>query len=337
MNQRKRPTQADVARQAGVSQTTVSLVLNNAVIGIPPETRQRVLDVAQDLGYVPDRAARSLRTNKSYTIASIIPDITNPFYPALERGIQDQANAQGYDLIIYNTDGEPDKEQKALHSALQSRVDGIVVTLFHHGVHSLMPLIEQNIAIVRLEPQYKAPGAYPIDNLYLNNAAASQELVTHLIERGHRRIGLLAGAVGPGEMRVEGYRQALAAHQIDPDERLIHRVAFTEEGGYAGMQRLLASSPRPSAVFAANDMMALGAMMAIHEAGLRVPEDVAVAGFDDIPAARLVNPPLTTVTQFQVEWGRRAAELLLERINGLAPPHGRTFAMPYQVIIRRST
>lgn len=330
------PTQADVAQRAGVSQTTVSLVLNNVTLGIPVETRQRVLDVVQELDYVPDRAARSLRTNKSYTIASIIPDITNPFYPALERGIQDLADAHGYDLIIYNTDGNAAKEKKCLQSALQSRVDGIITTLFHQGARQLLPLLERNIAIVRLEPQYKAPGPQPIDNFYLNNRAAAQEAVTHLIHRGHRQIGLLAGEVGPGPVRMEGYLHALAAHGLTPDQQLIQRVAFTEEGGYSGMQRLLALPKRPTAIFAANDMVALGAMLAIQEAGLHVPQDVAVVGFDDIPTARLVNPPLTTVTQFQVEWGRRAAQLLLERLNGNAPPQGRTFEMPYQLVIRQS-
>lgn len=330
------PTQADVAQRAGVSQTTVSLVLNNVTLGIPVETRQRVLDVVQELDYVPDRAARSLRTNKSYTIASIIPDITNPFYPALERGIQDLADAHGYDLIIYNTDGNAAKEKKCLQSALQSRVDGIITTLFHQGARQLLPLLERNIAIVRLEPQYKAPGPQPIDNFYLNNRAAAQEAVTHLIHRGHCQIGLLAGEVGPGPVRMEGYLRALAAHGLTPDQQLIQRVAFTEEGGYSGMQRLLALPKRPTAIFAANDMVALGAMLAIQEAGLHVPQDVAVVGFDDIPTARLVNPPLTTVTQFQVEWGRRAAQLLLERLNGNAPPQGRTFEMPYQLVIRQS-
>jgi len=336
MNSKRRPTQADVAQRAGVSQTTVSLVLNNVTIGIPPETRQRVLDVVQALDYVPDRAARSLRTNKSYTIASIIPDITNPFYPALERGIQDQADAHGYDLIIYNTDGNAAKEKKCLQSALQSRVDGIITTLFHQGARDLLSLIQHNIAVVRLEPQYKTPGEYPIDNLFLDNLAAAQEAVTHLIQRGHQQIGLLAGEVGPGPTRAKGYLQALAAHHLPPDDQFIQPVAFTEEGGYSGMQRLLALPKRPTAIFAANDMVALGAMLAIQEAGLRVPQDVAVVGFDDIPTARLINPPLTTVTQFQVEWGRRAAQLLFERINGSAPPHGRTFEMPYQLIVRQS-
>jgi LacI family transcriptional regulator len=336
MRGKKRPTQADVAQLAGVSQTTVSLVLNNVLIGIPAETRQRILNVAHELEYVPDRAARTLRTNKSYTIASIIPNITNPFYPAFERGIQDEVDEQGYDLIIYNTDGDAEKESQCLHSVLQRRVDGIVVVLFGQSARSLLPLMERNIAVVRLEPHYKAPGEYPLDNVYIDNVAAAQEAVSYLIGRGHRRIGVLAREKGPGDARLLGYQRALVAHRIPHDESLMQRGDFTEEGGYNGMKRLLALLSRPTAIFAANDMMALGAMLAIQEAGLSVPQDVAVVGFDDIPTARLVNPPLTTVTQFQVELGRRMAQLLFERLNGTAPPHGRTIEMPYRLIVRKS-
>ncbi|RIK31027.1 MAG: LacI family transcriptional regulator [Chloroflexi bacterium] len=333
---KRRPTQADVAQLAGVSQTAVSLILNKAVPAIPDETRQRVLAAAQALGYVPDRAARGLRTNKSYTIASIIPSITNPFYPAFERGIQDVAEAHEYNLVIYNSDGNADKEARALLSAQQSRVDGLIVVLFQQSARSLLPLVEQNMAVVRLESQYKKPGEAPLDNIYIDNIAAAQEAVTYLLTRGHRRIGVLARNEGPGNVRVLGYQQALAAQDIPLDETLVQFGAFTEEGGYEGMQRLLALHKRPTAVFAANDMMALGAMLTIQDAGLNVPADIAVVGFDDIPAARLVNPPLTTVAQFQVDLGRRAAELLFERLNGTAPPHGRTVEMPYQLVIRKS-
>jgi LacI family transcriptional regulator len=333
---RRRPTQADVAQLAGVSQTAVSLILNKADPTIPDETRQRVLAAAQTLGYVPDRAARGLRTNKSYTIASIIPSITNPFYPAFERGIQDVAEEHEYNLVIYNSDGIAEKERRALLSAQQSRVEGLIVVLFQLGARSLLPLLDQNIAVVRLESHYKEPGEAPLDNLYIDNIAAARAAVTHLIQRGHRRIGVLARNEGPGKVRVLGYHQALAAHCLAPDDTLMQQGEFTEEGGYEAMQRLLDLSERPTAVFAANDMMALGAMLAIQEAGLKVPHDIAVVGFDDIPTARLVNPPLTTVTHFQVDLGRRAAELLFERLTGAAPPHGRTVEMPYQLVVRKS-
>jgi LacI family transcriptional regulator len=334
---KRRPTQADVARLANVSQTTVSHVLNNnTAIALPPETRQRIQDAIDELGYVPDRTARSLRTRKSYTIAGIIPDITNPFYPAFERGIQDVAERHGYDLIMYNTDGSADKERRALHSMQQGRVDGIIVVLFHLTARDLLPLLDLNIAVVRLEAAKKQAGAYPLDNLYVDNIAAADAAVSYLIERRHSRIAMIAGERGPGQIRILGYRQALDRQQLPIDEALIRIGDFTVQGGRQGMRELLALSPRPTAVFAANDQMAMGAMIAIREAGLRMPYDIAVMGFDNIPAAELVSPPLTTMTQFQENLGQRAAEMLLERLDGSAPAGGRCEEMPFALIARES-
>jgi LacI family transcriptional regulator len=162
--------------------------------------------------------------------------------------------------------------------------------------------------------------------------------VAHLIEREHHRIGIIAGQTGPRGVRVRGYREALASAGIAPCEDLVQLGdAFTETGGYDGMRRLLALSPRPTAVFAANDLMAMGALMALREAGLRVPHDMAVVGFDDIPAARLVTPPLTTISQFQEQLGRRAAEMLLQRLTGAASGQARSVEMPFELIIRETT
>ena len=333
----KRPTQADVARLANVSHTTVSLVLNNGVsLSVPAETRQRVLDAIEALGYVPDRTARSLRTRKTYTIAGVIPDITNPFYPTFERGIQDVTERHGYDLLMYNTDGSADKERKLLRLLLQGRVDGVIAVLFHLTAKDLATLLEMNIAVVRFLAAQPELGDLPIDNIYLDNSLAAQRVVSYLISRGHTRIGMIAGQKGPREARVLGYSQALAQHHIPLEEILIRSGDFTETGGYESMRELLTLTPRPSAVFAANDLMALGAMMAIREAGLRVPDDIAVAGFDDIPAARLVYPSLTTIAQFQHRLGQRAAEMLFERLNGMAPPGARREEMPYELIVRES-
>ncbi len=334
---KKRPTQADVARLAGVSQTTVSHVLNNnTAISVPPETRRRILEAIDQLGYVPDGTARSLRTRKTHTIAAIIPDITNPFYPAFERGIQDTAERHGYDLITYNTDGIAEKERKCLRSVQQGRVDGVIAVLFRTTARDLRPLLERNIAVVRLEAMPQEVGALPLDNLYVDNVAAARTAVAYLIDRGHTRIGMISGQEGPRQARVLGYRQALADHHIPLDEFLIQGGDFTEKGGYQGMRALLALSPRPTAVFAANDLMAMGALLALREAGLRVPHDIAVIGFDDIPAARLFNPPLTTITQFPRELGRRAAEMVFERLSGAGPEGGRCEEMPYELIVRES-
>src|SRR5258706_4857257 len=304
---KKRPTQADVARLANVSQTTVSLVLNNeSIASVPPETRQRIREAMDALGYVPDHLARSLRTRKTYTIAGIIPDITNPFYPAFQRGIQDVADRHGSDLMMYNTDGSATKEQRILRSIRQGRVDGVVAVLFHLNARDLLPLLDMSIAVVRLEATPKRAGAAPLDNLYVDNIGAAQRAVAYLIGKGHRRIGMLTGQHGPGANRVLGYQRALAEHQIPPDEQLLCSNDFTLAGGYHSMRTLLALADRPTAVFAANDLMAMGAMNAIRAAGLRIPQDVAAGGCGANPAPGSAHPAGTHSGHFPDAPRRRA-------------------------------
>jgi LacI family transcriptional regulator len=336
---RRRPTQTDVARLAGVSQTTVSHVLNNnTAIMVPAETRQRVLDAMAQLGYVPDHTARSLRTRRTSTIACAIPDIANPFYPAFARGIQDVAEQNGYDLVLSNTDGIAEKEMRAVRLVQQGRADGLIVVLFELTARALFPLLETGVPIVRLEPAPKASGPLPLDNLYVDIAAAAQAAVQHLVARGHRRIGLISGGEdAPRAGRTEGYRRALAAAGLPAHDELICRGDFRAEGGYDAMAKLLGLAEAPTGVFCANDLMAMGALAAARERGRRVPGDVAVVGFDDIPTARLTNPTLTTVAQFPDRLGRRAAELLFDRLEGKATAAGRVEAMPFELIVREST
>ncbi len=316
----------------------VSYVLNaNTSVTVPEETRRRIIEAMHSLGYTPNRAARSLRTSKTFTIASIIPDIANPFYPAFVRDVQDMADQYGYDLLMYNTDGRADKERKFLWLVEQGRVDGVVGVFFHTSVRELSQLIAHNVAIVRLEAVRKRTGHLPVDNLFVDNVAASRAAVGFLIERGYRRIAMLTDASGPGQPRVEGYRQALAAHDIVIESEYIQQVDFTEFGGFSGTQRILALPTPPDAIFAANDLMAIGALMAIKEKNLRVPQDIALMGFDNIPTDRLVNPPLTSVTQFQEQMGCRAAQLLFERINQEYQGPGRCEEMPFEIIVRSST
>jgi LacI family transcriptional regulator len=336
---RKRPTQDDVARIAGVSQTVVSLVLNDrSLVAISPETRQRVLAAIADLGYVPDGSARSLRTRKTLIIASLIPDITNPFYPAFERGIQDVADANDYDLIAYNTDGNRAKELRCLRSMQRARVDGIIATPFQLTADDFAPLLENGVPVVMFGELVSEPARAPFDSIFVNDYTAAGELVAYLRGRGYLPLGMIAAS--EDHLRREGrtvaYRQVLAGSTLPQKELLARGEDPTEAGGYAAMQTLLAGSPQPRAVFAANDMMAMGAMVAIREAGLRVPEDIAVAGFDDIPVARLLNPPLTTVAQFPERLGRRAAELLFERLHGTFTGEGRRLEMPYELMVRAS-
>jgi LacI family transcriptional regulator len=336
---RKRPTQDDVARIAGVSQTVVSMVLNDrSLVTISPKTRQRVLTAIDELGYVPDGSARSLRTRKTLIVASLIPDITNPFYPAFERGIQDVADANDYDLIAYNTDGNRAKELRCLRSMQRARVDGIIATPFQLTAADFSPLIENGVPVVIFGELVSEPASIPLDSIFVDDYAAAGKLVTYLLDRGYLPLGMIAAS--DDHLRREGrtvaYRRVLAERATPQDVLLARGDDPTEAGGYAAMQKLLIGSPRPRAVFAANDMMAMGAMVAIREAGLNVPGDIAVAGFDDIPVARLLNPPLTTVAQFPEHLGRRAAEMLFERLTGTFTGEGRRLEMPYELMLRSS-
>jgi LacI family transcriptional regulator len=333
---KSRPTQRDIADLARVSQATVSLVLNGVPdSSVPLVTQRRVLRVAKKLGYVPNRVAQSLRTQRTKTIACIVPDITNPFYPALERGAQISAETHGYDVLTYNTDGLPAKERKCLDRLLEGRVDGVIGVFFHLTARDLRPLLDRKIAVVRIEANPKKVGPWPLDNLFVDNVSGAKAATQYLIERGHRRIAMIAGTGGPESNRVKGYLQALSEIGLKP--RLARDVDFNEEGGYRATKEILATGTRPTAIFAANDLMALGAMTAIREAKLTIPNDIALMGFDDIFAARFVTPPLSTINQFQDQLGQVAAEMVLERLNDLpndAP--GRQREMPFEVVRRQS-
>lgn len=318
---RRRPTQLDVARAANVSQAVVSYVLNDTKnVSILPETRRRVHTAIAALGYIPNTAARSLRSRKTHMIAAIIPDITNPYYPEFVRGVQDVAQTRGYDVLAFNTDGDPEIERSALNAARRGRVDGLILTPFYLTIDDYLPLLEEGTPITLLSElaDTDMPGHVPLDAISVSGEASARAMVNYLIAKGHTRIGMISGrmATPPREARVRGYQQALAEHGLSLEEVLIKGGDFSEAGGYDAMREILTIEPRPTAVFAANDLMAMGALLACREMEIVVPDDIALAGFDDIPAARLVHPALTTLNQGAHATGRRCAEILLSRIDG---------------------
>lgn len=337
---KQRPTQADVAKLAGVSRPVVSYVLSgDPSVPVAPDTRKRVLAAIEELGYVPDHSARSLRRGTTSTIAAIIPDITNPFYPAFFRGIQDVAARHGFDVIAFNTDGDLEQERKGLRAALAGRVDGVVITPLRVPNSELAAVVRQGVAVVTLAQGGVPDPSAAIDNVFIDNVAMAHAAVDHLVARGHSRIGMITGAIATPARggRAQGFLEAQRDLQISSDPLLMRAGDFTVEGGHQITGELLRMEPRPTAIFAANDLMAMGAMAAIREAGLRIPEDVALIGLDDIPTAALVHPPLTTIAQHPERLGSRAAELMFERLAGTAPPEGRQVMMPFELIVRGST
>jgi len=338
-NSKKKLTQKDVAQLAGVSQAIVSHVVNDTDKAIPEATRQRVLKAMDELGYTPNKAARSLRAQKSYSIACIVPDITNAFFPPFLRGIQSVADLHDYDLIIYDSHTSAVKELRYVRTLGCGHVDGAIAVLFHRDEQMIAGLLDNGFPLVTLDRGCPEPDTCLHDVIYVDDVSASSAAVTYLIQLGHTQIGMLSGTEGtpPQRNRLKGYRQALVDQNLIFDDIYVRNGDYTENGGYTEMQALLALSVRPSAVFAANDLMAIGAMLAVQNDGLQVPQDMAIMGFDDIPAARLVHPQLTTVAQFQDQIGQRATQLLFERLCGNAPEEVQTVEMPFKIIVREST
>lgn len=331
----RRATQKDVAQLAGVSQAAVSMVLGGGVPStISNETVERIQAAANKLGYVPNRLARALKTQRTMTIACVVPDITNPFYPALIRGVQKVAQSHGYDVITLNSDGDAGSERHFIEWALEGRVDGVVGVFFTLRAADLKVLLDHSIAVVRIESSRKLGGALAIDDIFVDSRAAAYEVIQRLVALGHQRIAMVAGIGGPQGVRVEGYREALASHQLEP--LVFVERSFTETAGHEAAESILDSGFAPTAIFAANDLMAIGVMQALRNRKIAVPEQIAVVGFDNIAAAPLVTPALTTVTQFQDRMGERAAEILLQRLSGAISGSGTVHEMPFELIERGS-
>lgn len=304
----------DVAEAAGVSIATVSRVLNNKDHPVGAETRQRILATADALGYRPNVAARSLRTDRSATVGIIADDIIGPFATKIMRGIQDRLRQAGYLCVIISADWDPDAEREAIHDLVSRSIDGIVFSeTWHHTAVEMLDLASKPYVFVHR--QFAAPGQYSTipDERYGAHLA-----MRHLIGLGHRRIGYINGPEHyyASALRLAGYREELESAGIAFDPTLVARGDWGLESGYTAMQYLLQAQPRLTALFAGNDLMAAGAIYALQDAGLRVPEDVAVVGYDDREISRTFRPRLTTVTLPCYEMGQAAAQMLLDRMEG---------------------
>ncbi|MGW4962598.1 substrate-binding domain-containing protein [Nonomuraea sp. NPDC004186] len=330
----ERPSIRRVAELAGVSATTVSHTLNRRR-PVAEETRQRVLQAIEELGYRPNVLARGLRTSRSQTIGLIIPDITNPFYPALARGLQDVLGPEGYDQIISNTDGVRRTEQAAIEHMIARQVDGLAFAVFHTHAEDLLPVIEAGIPVVRLGGRLVQHG---VDLVHSDDEGGGAEATRYLLGCGYRRIAFVCGpaAEGPAAERVAGYRAALAEAGAPADQALVAHTHFSRAGGAEGVARLLELAEPPDALLCANDVMAIGALDEAARRGLRVPEDLAVMGFDDIDAAGMVSPGLTTMANPAREIGQATAVRLLERLREAIDEPSTELVVPARLVRRQS-
>lgn len=325
----------DVAQRAGVGVATVSRVLNGTGY-VKAETRERVLEAAAALGYVPSQLARGLVRHLSDTVGLVIPDITNPFFPLITRGVEDAASEAGYTVFLCNTDNDPALEAHDVQKLRERRVDGIIFVGTTERRESVDRLLADGIPVVVMDRQL---GHADVDTVLVDNRWGALAACRHLIELGHRRIAHAAGhqSTRTGQDRHEGYREALEEAGIAYDPAAVVWGDFTYESGFRVGQVLLGRYPRPTAIFAGNDLIALGVIRAAEEAGIAVPDDLSVVGFDDIQMSAVVRPGLTTVRQPAREMGRLAMAMLLERISGKAAGPGRRHVSQPELIVRGTT
>ncbi len=324
----------DVAARAGVSTTTVSHVVNQTR-KVDPDTAARVEAAIEELGYRPNALARSMRRGRTQTVGIILPDISNPFFGDLARSVEDHMFEAGYSTIICNSDGDERKETTYLDVLLSKKVDGLLLVAASQPSEHLRRLVESGPPTIVVDREL---GDLPVPQVLVENHRGGYLAGRHLLELGHTRIGVIAGPGGTGTSarRLEGFRGAIDEAGVDIPEERIFRGDFRAASGRAALEAWLRGGSLPSAVFAENDLMAVGALSAAHAAAIDVPRDLSVVGFDGIAFGADVTPPLTTVAQSTNDVAAAAVEMLFERLrDGEATP--RRVELPVALLVRGSS
>lgn len=327
-------TMRDVASRAGLSVSTVSHVVNDSR-AVSEESRRRVLQAMEELGYKPNVLARSLRRQKSHTIGMIVPDSANPFFAEVARGIEDASFTQNYSVILCNSEGDLEKQLDYTNILIGNQVAGILFVAAGVSTELVKDLRRRLVPIVVVDRE--VPGV-AVDTVLTNHAQGGRLATQHLVDLGHRRIACISGSseLTPSADRLTGYREVLERNDLPYDDRLVVRGDFQYESGYEATHRLMKLDSPPTAVFSCNDLMAVGCMSAATELGLPVPEALSVVGFDDVRLASFTNPPLTTISQPKNEIAVAAVEMLLDRMRDPdAPACYRRFET--QLCVRQST
>ncbi|MBS3791664.1 LacI family DNA-binding transcriptional regulator [Candidatus Bipolaricaulota bacterium] len=306
----------DVAEAAGVSPSTVSRVINDSA-PVSESTRSKVVKAVDDLGYRPNKFAHALRKQTSEVFGVIVPDISNPFFSTLIRGAEDRFHENDLSLIICDTKGELDKEQRNVEMLIKERVDGAIVTSAEGEVDGIYRLFEEGIPVIAVD---REPTSREITAVLTDDEGSGVQATQHLMEKGCRRIGFIRGPSGisTAEKRFAGYRKSLEESGKTFKPELVAQGDFTFEGGKRAFEELVRLNGReelPDGIVVANDMMAVGVIRKAEELGIEVPEDLAIVGFDDILLSRLINPPLTTVSAPTYEMGQIAVDFLLEKVE----------------------
>lgn len=327
-------TISDVAKRAGVSPVTVSRVINR-VGNVNAATQQRVEQAIAELGYVPSGVAQSLRSKRTRSLALIVPDIQNAFWTTVARGVEDAAQSRGYSVFLCNTDENPAKQQRYLDVVISQRVDGVIIAPYGSQADDLARLRDRNVPTVVIDRHIEG---WEVDSVSGDSLSGARALVSHLIGLGHRRIAMLAGPASTATAtdRVAGYRIALAEAGIPEDPRLIWYGEYKALSGERMMAQALDAGGNPTAVFAANNAIAMGVIDELERRGLRIPHDIALVSFDDLPNTSRLFPFLTVAVQPAYEIGANAAQLLLSRLDADVPLQPRHVVLPTRLIIRYS-
>jgi LacI family transcriptional regulator len=327
----------DVARLAEVHPGTVSRALNEQTRGlVNPDTAERVIRAAEELGYQPNPIARGLKTNRSFTVGVLIPDLTNPLFPPIMRGLEDRLGDAGYTLLTVNTDNDPERERNHMAALRARQVDGVIAATARLDVELLAQVANDGIPVVLVNRSLE-DGSLPA--VTVNDRQGIGLAVEHVVSLGHKRIGHVAGPqnVSTGHQRRLGFIEAMKAAKLKaPARRISVSNAFTEGEGARTCEELLGHEPRLTAIVAANDRLAIGCYDVLEAHGLRCPEDVSIVGFNDMPFVDRLRPPLTTVRVPQREIGTVAAELLLERLADGAQD-SREILLDPALVVRGST
>jgi len=327
------PTVLDVAKRAGVAPITVSRVINNSGY-ISQATRERVEAAVKELGYVPNTLARGLRSKQTRTLALVVTDITNPYFTLMARGVEDVAGSSNYSVVYCNTDESEAKEEKYANLLAQRQVDGALLVPSGGNVKTINFLLSNGIVVVALD---RCVPGMEVDSVRCDSQDGAYRLIKLLISLGHKRIATITGPkdVSTSIDRVTGYQRALREAGLIENE-LVYYGAFKQQSGYEFTKQAILLSPRPTAIFGANNFITIGIIQALHDLMLDVPGDVSVVGFDDLPEAMLMNPFLTVAKQPAYEMGRVAAELLLKRISGEQVGECQELILPTEIIERGS-
>jgi LacI family transcriptional regulator len=332
---KKRSTLADIAKLANVSLMTASRAINGKP-GLSPELREEVLRIAQELGYRPNIIARGLATRQSCSIGLVVPDITNPFFAQIARGVEDFAFTNKYNLFLVNTNEDPAREEAALDSLWQNEIEGLILCSSRLPEADLIHQVNRFPAavLVNREVQLTQPSLVTIN---LNDFAGAQTAVDYLLQQGRKQIGYIGGPANSlsNQRRLQGFRQALEKADRPVELGLVDDNVPNTEGGWLAALTLLIQKPNLDAVFAFNDLMAVGALQALQEVGKRIPQDIAIIGVDDIPLATIIRPHLSTLYVDLQNLGQTAVRSLLDLITGTSIPA--VIHLDLDLIVRDST